>query len=93
MTLYVYRLGENAGGAPAVPALTIEDVVSYTADRAVTADGSVYGPFGEDCELSSRPDCSEALRAKWRREHPSAEERVEELEALVAGLLFGGDGT
>ena len=38
-------------------------------------------------------DCSETLRADWRRDHPSAEERMEELEALVAGLLFGGGET
>lgn len=92
MTLYVYKAGEQAGGASGAPLLAIENAVSYTADRAVTADGDIYGPFGEDCELSSLPDCSEALRARWRREHPSAEERVEELEALVARLLFGGEG-
>lgn len=86
MMLYLYKTGT------AVPALTIEKAVSYTADRAETEDGTVYGPFAGDCELSSLADCSEALRAKWRREHPSAEERVEELEALVAGLLFGGEG-
>lgn len=85
MTLYLYKTGTE------VPALTIENAVAYTAGQAVTEDGTVYGPFAEDCELSSKPDCSEALRAKWRMEHPSAEERVEELEALMADLLFGGE--
>lgn len=84
MTLYLYRTGT------VVPALTMEHVESYTDSRAVTEDGTVYGPFGADCELSSLPDCSETLRADWRRAHPSQEARMEELEALVAELLFGG---
>lgn len=63
MDLYLYKNGAT------VPVLTIENVVSYTDNRAETADGAVYGPFAEDCELSSLEDCSEALRAKWRREH------------------------
>lgn len=68
MTLYLYKTGT------AVPVLTIENAVSYTDNRAVT----------EDVELSSLEDCSEALRAKWRREHPGAEVRVDELEAVLA---------
>lgn len=87
MTLYLYKTGMNT------PALTIENAVSYTADKAVTEEGAVYGPFAEDCELSSKPDCSEALRARWRADHPGTEERMEELEALMAELLFGGDAT
>ena len=87
MTLYVYKTGTN------VPVLTIENVASYTDNRAVTEDGGVYGPFAGDCELSDLPDCSETLRADWRRDHPGPEERMEELEALVAGLLFGGGET
>ena len=63
MDLYLYKTGTN------VPVLTIENAVSYTADQAVTEDGGVYGPFAEDVELSSLPDCSEALRADWRRQH------------------------
>lgn len=85
MDLYLYKAGTDS------PALTIGNAVSYTAGKVVTEEGAVYGPFAEDCELSSKPDCSETLRARYRAEHPSAEERVEELEALVAGLLFGGD--
>ena len=85
MTLYLYKTGTAA------PALVIENAVSYTADRVITENGAVYGPFAEDCELSGLPDCSEALREKWRAGHPSAEERMEELEALVAELLFGGE--
>lgn len=85
MTLYLYKTGTN------VPVLALENIVSYTDNSAAAEDGTVYGPFGPDRELSSKPDCSEALRAKWRAEHPSAEERVEELEALVAGLLYGGE--
>lgn len=63
MDLYLYKTGTST------PVLTIENVVSYTDNRAETEDGAVYSPFAEDCELSSLPDCSEALRAKWRREH------------------------
>lgn len=85
MNLYLYKTSGHT------PLLTIENVVSYTADRAVTQDGGVYRPFAEDCELSSLEDCSEALRAEWQREHPTQEKRVEELEELVAGLLFGGE--
>ena len=85
MTLYLYKTGTG------VPALTIENAVSYTDSQAVTGDGTVYGPFDPDCELSTKPDCSETLRAQWRETHPSPEERVEELEALMAELLFGGN--
>ena len=63
MTLYLYKTGTAA------PALVIENAVSYTADRVITENGAVYGPFAEDRELSGLPDCSEALRARWRREH------------------------
>lgn len=84
MTLYLYKTGTD------VPALTIENAASYTDSEVRTEDGTVYGPFAEDCELSSLPDCSETLRADWRAAHPGAEARMEELEALVAGLLFGG---
>lgn len=86
MTLYLYRVGENT------PLLAIEEAASYTADQAVTADGTVYGPFAGDCELSAAPDCSETLRADWRRVNPSQKERMEELEELVAAMLFGGAG-
>ena len=63
MNLYLYKIGA------AVPVLTIEDAVSYTDDEVRTEGGAVYGPFAEGCELSSTPDCSETLRADWRREH------------------------
>lgn len=85
MTLYLYKIGTD------VPVLTIENAVSYTADSVMTEDGSVYEPLAEDCELSGKADCSETLRADWRAAHPSADERVEELEALMAALLYGGE--
>ena len=85
MTLYLYKTGTS------VPVMTIENVVFYTDSRAVTEDGGVYGPFAGDCELSGLPDCSETLRADWRRAHPTQEDRMEELEALMAELLFGGE--
>lgn len=78
MNLYLYRTGTN------IPVLTMEKIISYTADKAVTDDGTVYGPFAPDCELSSTSDCSEALRAKYRTEHPSAERRMEAMESVAA---------
>ena len=63
MTLYLYRIGTE------VPILTIENVQNYTADSvtARNAEGNpiVYSPLAADCELSSKADCSETLRADW----------------------------
>lgn len=74
MTLYLYRTETG------VPALTIENVQSYTADSVTALDENgrpaTYAPLAEDCELSSKADCSEALRAKWRAEHPDAETQM-----------------
>ena len=90
MTLYLYRIGTE------VPILTIENVQNYTADSvtARNAEGNpiVYSPLAADCELSSKADCSETLRAAWREANPDGETRLDELEALVAELLYGGDG-
>ena len=86
MTLYLYKTGTN------VPVLTIEDVQSCTADAVTAADGTVYAPLAEDCELSSKADCSETLRADYRAAYPTQETRLEELEELVAALMFGGEG-
>ena len=91
MTLYLYRIGTG------IPVLTIENVQSYTAERVTALDEAgnsvVYAPLAEDCELSSKADCSETLRAAWREANPDGETRLDELEALVAELLYGGDGT
>ena len=61
MTLYLYRIGTE------VPILTIENVQNYTADSvtARNAEGNpiVYSPLAADCELSSKADFSETLRA------------------------------
>lgn len=79
MNLYLYKTGT------AVPLLTIENVISYTADQAVTADGAVYGPFAGDCELSETADCAGTLRADWRKlRGPSTEERIAVLEEQLA---------
>lgn len=85
MTLYIYKAGTM------VPVLTIEDAADYTADSVTEENGRVYAPLAEGYELSSLPDCSETLRADWRAGHPSTETRMEELEALVATLVFGGE--
>ena len=89
MTLYLYRIGTG------IPVLTIENVQSYTAERVTALDEAgnsvVYAPLAEDCELSSKADCSETLRAAWREMNPDGETRLDELEALVAELLYGGD--
>ena len=90
MTLYLYKIGTGT------PLLSIENVQSYTAERvtALETDGGsvVYAPLAADCELSGKADCSEALRAAWREQNPSEQERVELLETLVAELLYGGEG-
>lgn len=74
MTLYLYRIGTE------VPILTIENVQNYTADSvtAKNAEGNpiVYSPLAADCELSSKADCSEALRADWRKS-PTQLDRIE----------------
>lgn len=90
MKLYLYRCGTRN------PLLTIEHVQSYTARRVTALDEEentvIYAPLAEDCELSSKEDCSEALRAAWREANPDEKTRLEELEALVAALLYGGEG-
>lgn len=89
MTLYLYKTGTT------VPVLTIENVQGYTADSVTALDGqggtATYAPLAADCELSGKADCSETLRADWRAAHPSGKTRIEELEALMAELLFGGE--
>ena len=66
----------------------MENVISYSSEEGVSPrdDGTqtVFAPLAEDCELSSKADCSETLRADWW-----AKIRSQELEALMAGLLFG----
>ena len=56
------------------------------------ADGTIYAPLTEGYELSGKVNCSETLRADYRAAHPTQETRLEELETLVAALLFGGEG-
>lgn len=84
MTLYFYEIGTDQ------PVLTLENARSYTADSVTAEDGMIYGPLAEGYELSSRADCSETLRADYRTAHPAQETRLEELEELVAALMFGG---
>ncbi|MDE6454498.1 MAG: hypothetical protein K2L38_00990, partial [Dysosmobacter sp.] len=96
MNLYLYKTGTNT------PVLTIENVASYTDNQAVTEEGAVYGPLAEGCELSGLPDCSEALRAKWRREHCLADypelmtfeerraARLAELSAACSAAITAG---
>lgn len=86
MTLYLYKIGTNT------PVLTVKNARSYTADSVTAEDGAVYKPLAEDYELSGKADCSESLRADYRATHPSQETRLEDLETLVAELLFGGEG-
>lgn len=82
MNLYIYKIGTN------VPALTIENVVSCTDNEVRTDEGTVYGPFAEDCELSATPDCAGTLRADWRREHCLADyPELMTLDELRAGKL------
>ena len=81
MTLYLYRIGTE------VPILTIENVQNYTADSvtAKNAEGNpiVYSPLAADCELSSKADCSETLRADWRKS-PTQLDRIESQTTYTA---------
>ena len=74
MTLYLYKIGTSA------PVLTIENVQSYTADSVTALDTEgmtvTYAPLAVDCELSSKADCSETLRAVWRAK-PTQLDRIE----------------
>lgn len=93
MTLYLYKTGT------AVPALTIENVQSYTADSVTALDGQgrtvTYEPLAEGYELSGRADCSETLRQAWRTAHPDAENLTLELlsdhEERICMLELGGE--
>ena len=84
MELYLYNIGSKKILSK------LEGVLSYTDREIVTAD-TVYGPLADSVELSAMPDCAETLRADWRRDNPSAESRLEELESLMVALLFGGE--
>lgn len=86
MTLHFYKIGTDQ------PVLTVENAQSYTADSILAADGTAYAPLPEGYELSGKADCSETLRADYRAAHPTQETRLEELEELVAALMFGGEG-
>ena len=74
MTLYLYKIGSRS------LVLTIENVQGYTADSvtAKNAEGNpiVYSPLAADCELRSKADCSETLRADWRKS-PTQLDRIE----------------
>lgn len=81
MTLYLYKIGTEK------PVLTVENAQSYTADSVTAADGTLYEPLA----VSGKADCSETLRADYRAAHPTQETRLEELEELMAALMFGGE--
>lgn len=84
MTLYLYD--KSTGRL----VREIQDVVSYT-DQSVTTAAAEYDPLAEGLELSETADCAGTLRADYRRDYPSMESRLEDLETLVAELLFGGE--
>lgn len=84
MTLYLYQTKSHQ-------LLTVlRGILSYTDTIATAEDGTIYGPFAENCELSETQDCTGTLRADWRSTHPSTDARLEELEFLMAEMLFGG---
>ena len=84
MTLYLYD--QHTGRL----VREIQDVISYT-DQSVTTAAAEYGPLAEGLELAETADCAGTLRADYRRDYPSTESRLEDLETLVAELLFGGE--
>lgn len=92
MTLYLYKTGTT------VPVLTMENVQGYTADSvtALETDGNTvtYAPLAEDCELSSKADCSETLRADYRAK-PNQLDRIEAqvaYTALMTDTLMESEG-
>lgn len=83
MTLYFYDQGSRQ-------VLAQVEAAAYTDTQVIGADGCIYSPLAEHVELSSKADCSETLRADWAAAHPSQETRMNELEELMAALLYGG---
>ena len=78
MKLYVY---DTASGKIL---LELNNVCSYT-DMEVITEMGLYGPLAEGCELSRTKDCTETLRANWRKlQGPSTEERIAVLEEQLA---------
>ena len=84
MKLYLYDTATKA------VMLELENVLSYSDREIVTAE-RLYSPLADGVELSSTADCAETLRADWKQNYPAPEERIEELETLMAEILFGGD--
>lgn len=89
MTLYLYKIGSTT------PALTIENVQSYTNNRVeAIQDGNpiTYAPLADGFELSSKPDCSETLRASYL-EAPTQLDRIESqitYTAMMTNTLMEG---
>lgn len=71
--------------------MELDGVTGWT-DNSVTTEDAVYSPLADNLELSETPDCAGTLRADYRGANPAAEQRLEDLESLMAELLFGGDG-
>ena len=69
-------------------AIVIPNVVSYNDHEIVTEKNEVYGPFAEGLELSFKEDLSETRLSGWALENPSAEERLNQTEALLCDMLF-----
>lgn len=85
MTLYLYNT-ENPSQK-----LCLSQVASYTDQQVILENGTSYEPLAPGWELSREQDCSETLRADWLAEHPTQDARLDELEDLMAELLFGGE--
>ena len=83
MTLYLYKIGGK------FPVITIEHVVSYTADEVVTEDGTVYSPLADEYELSSLSDCSETLRADYRSNSAPTQLDQVEAQATYTAMMTG----
>ena len=86
--MYLYRLGETT------PLLEIKDVAElHGRRRDVTRIRRDLRAAGGGLRVVLRAGtATETLRADYRAAHPTQETRLEELEELVAALLFGGEG-
>lgn len=81
--------GETAKSAAA---LAGEKQTLTTGTAAVSGQTAVLPvTLAEDCELSGKADCSETLRADYRAANPDDKTRMDELETLMAELLYRGE--
>lgn len=82
MKLYMYKTQTNE--------MVCElEATHITADGAVDMDGYTH-MVGNDHDYSSKADLSEALCAREREKNLSTEQKIAQIEEILADMLFGG---